>query len=257
LSRVEESAIKSTYRLRIEFERCEKKNEKSGPMFIPTFSYHKEEQPLKPTKIHYLSNPKPSFNPKRGVKRESPKPREEAFVCMFCGRAGHLDEFCFRRKRIGMRRVEYARNSCRDEFIDFRPHSYSHIPPSFYSRASSRMSSRAFSQFSYGPNHHSYGFGSRENRFERRRFGYGPRPHRGDRLSRRLGFLARGSYTHFKQRHLDGPRFSHRGSRPTRPSGDVQRTVKTSSALWLSARLLRFISLTPAFSHRYFLVLCM
>jgi hypothetical protein len=28
---------------------------------------------------------------------------------------------------------------------------------------------------------------------------------------------------------LDGPRFPHRGSRPTRPSGEVQRIVKTSS----------------------------
>jgi hypothetical protein len=25
--------------------------------------------------------------------KETPKPREEAFVCIFCGRAGHLDEF--------------------------------------------------------------------------------------------------------------------------------------------------------------------
>jgi hypothetical protein len=38
---------------------------------------------------------------------------------MFCGRAGHLDEFCFRHKRIERRRVEYARDSYRDEFIDF------------------------------------------------------------------------------------------------------------------------------------------
>jgi hypothetical protein len=41
-------------------------------------------------------NPKPSFNPKREARKETPKPRDEAFVCMFCGRAGHLDEFCFR-----------------------------------------------------------------------------------------------------------------------------------------------------------------
>jgi hypothetical protein len=41
-------------------------------------------------------NPKPSFNPKREGRKETPKPRDEAFVCMFCGRAGHLDEFCFR-----------------------------------------------------------------------------------------------------------------------------------------------------------------
>jgi hypothetical protein len=46
-------------------------------------------------------------------------------VCMFCGRAGHLDEFCFQRKRIERRRVEYARNSYRDEFLNLPPRSYS------------------------------------------------------------------------------------------------------------------------------------
>jgi hypothetical protein len=95
LSRVEESATKSTYRLGGGFERCEKKGEKSAPKFVPSSSYHKEEEALKPTKPHYPSNPKPSFNPKRQERKENPKPREEAFVCMFCGRAGHLDEFCF------------------------------------------------------------------------------------------------------------------------------------------------------------------
>jgi hypothetical protein len=109
LSRVEESATKSTYRLGVGFERCEKKGEKSAPKFIPSSSYHKEEEALKPTKAHYPSNSKSSFNPKREARKETPMPREEAFVCMFCGRAGHLDEFCFRRKRIKRRRVEYAR----------------------------------------------------------------------------------------------------------------------------------------------------
>jgi hypothetical protein len=136
LSRVEESAIKSTYILGVRFERCEKKGEKSAPKFVPSSSYHKEEEALKPTKAHYPSNPKPSFNTKRDVKRETPKPREEAFICMFCGRAGHLDEFCFRWKRIERRHVEYARDSYRDEFIDFPPCSYSRIPPRSYSRAS-------------------------------------------------------------------------------------------------------------------------
>jgi hypothetical protein len=121
LSRIEESATKSTYRLGVGFERCEKKGEKSAPKFVPSSSYHKEEEALKPTKAHYPSNPKPSFNPKRDVKRETPKPRNDAFICMFCGRAGHLDEFCFRRKRIERRRVEYDRNSYRDEFFDVPP----------------------------------------------------------------------------------------------------------------------------------------
>jgi hypothetical protein len=96
LSRVEESATKSTYRLGVVFERCEKKGENSAPKFVPSSSYHKEEEALKPTKAHYPSNPKSSFNPKREARKETTKPREEAFVCMFCGRAGHLDEFCFR-----------------------------------------------------------------------------------------------------------------------------------------------------------------
>jgi hypothetical protein len=167
LSWVEESATKSTYRLGVGFERCEKKGEKSAPKFVPNSSYHKEEEAVKPTKSHYPSNPKPSFNPKREVRKKTPKPRVEAFVCMFYGRASHLDEFCFRRKRIERRRVEYARDSYRDEFIDFLPRSYSHVPPRFYSRASPRTFSRAlphtFSsaspQFAHGPNHCSYDFG--------------------------------------------------------------------------------------------------
>jgi hypothetical protein len=50
-----------------------------------------------------------------------------------------------------------------------------------------------------------------------------------NRFPCRPGFPAGGSYTHFEPRHLDCPRFPRRGSRPTRPSGEVQRTVKTSS----------------------------
>jgi hypothetical protein len=65
-------------------------------------------------------------------------------VCMFCGRAGHLDEFCFRWKRIERRRVEYTRDSYRDKFIDFPPRSYSHVSPRFYSRASPRTFSLFF-----------------------------------------------------------------------------------------------------------------
>jgi hypothetical protein len=95
LSRVEESATKSTYRLGVGFERCEKKGEKSAPKFVPSSSYYKEEEALKQTKAYFPSNPKPSFNPWRGVKRESLKPRDKAFVCMFCGHTCYLDEFCF------------------------------------------------------------------------------------------------------------------------------------------------------------------
>jgi hypothetical protein len=169
LSRVEECATKSTYRLGVVLERCEDKGEKSAPKFIPSSTNHKEEATIKSTKAHYPSNPKSSFNLKREARKETPKPREETFICMFCGRAGHLDEFCFRRKRIERRHVEYARDSYRDEFIDFPPCSYSHVLPRFYSRASPRTFSRAlprtFSngspQFAHGPNHRSYGFDPR------------------------------------------------------------------------------------------------
>jgi regulator of replication initiation timing len=152
LSRVEESAIKSTYKLGVGFDRCENKGEKSAPKFIPSSNYHKEEEALKPTKTHYTSNLKSSFNPKREVRKESPKPREKVFVFIFCGHAGHLDEFCFHRKRIEKRHFEYARNSYRDEFFEF--------PPRSYSRASLRTSSCALSHFSHEPNHRSYDFGS-------------------------------------------------------------------------------------------------
>jgi hypothetical protein len=229
LSWVGESATKSTYRLDVGFERCDDKSEKSAPKFIPSSTYHKEKATIKSTKAHYPSNPKSSFNAKREVRKETPKPRDEAFICMFYGCAGHLDEFCFQRKRIERRRVEYARDSYRDEFTDFPPCSYSHVLPRFHSRASPRTFSRALPrtsssalpQFAHGPNHRSYGFGPRENRFEPRRFGYGPRPHRGDRFPRRSGFPTGRSFPHFEPRHIDGPRFPHRGSRPTRPSGEV------------------------------------
>jgi hypothetical protein len=151
LSKVEETATKSTYKLGVGFERCENKGEKSAPKFISSSTYHQEEKTIKSTKDHYPSNPKPSFNLKRDMRKETPKPREEAFVCMFCGRAGHLDEFWFRRKRIEKRHLDYAINSYCDEFSDFPPRSFSHALP--------RTSSRALSHFSHGPNHCSYGFG--------------------------------------------------------------------------------------------------
>jgi hypothetical protein len=140
LTRVEESATKSTYKLGVGFERCQDKGEKSTSKFIPSSNYHKEEETLKSTKTYYPSKPKPSFNPKREVRKETPKPREKTFICMFCGHAGHLDELFFHRKRIEKRRFDYARNSYRDEFIDFMP--------------------RASPRFFYGRNHHSYGLGS-------------------------------------------------------------------------------------------------
>jgi hypothetical protein len=152
LSKIEKSATKSTYKLGIGFEMYEDKGEKSASKFIPSSTYHQEEKTIKSNKAHYPSNPKPSFNPKREARKETPKPREKTFVCMFCGRVGHLEEFCFRRKRIEMMRFDYARNSYCDEFSNFLPRSFS--------RALPHTSSHALTQFAHGPNHCSYGFGS-------------------------------------------------------------------------------------------------
>jgi hypothetical protein len=114
-------------------------------------------------------------------------------------------------------------------FIDFPPHSYSHVPPRSYSRASPCISSRALSHLSHGPNHCSYGFGSRENHFETRPFGYDPCSHRGDRTPRRPGFPTGRSHTHLEPRHQDDPRFPHHVSCPTRRNGEMEKIVKTSS----------------------------
>jgi hypothetical protein len=95
LSRVEEGATKSTYKLGVGFERCEDKGENGAPKFIPSSTYHQEEKIIKSNKAHYPSNPKPSFSTMREVRKETPKSREEAFVCMFYGRVSYLYEFCF------------------------------------------------------------------------------------------------------------------------------------------------------------------
>jgi hypothetical protein len=80
LSRIKESVTKSTYRLGVGFERCEDKGEKSARKFILSSSYHKEEATIKSTKAHYPFNPKPSFNTKREVRKETPS-RERKLLC--------------------------------------------------------------------------------------------------------------------------------------------------------------------------------
>jgi hypothetical protein len=151
LSHVKESATKSTYKYGVGFERCEDKGGKSTPKFIPSSNYHQEEKTIKFIKTHYPSNPKPSFNPKREMRKETSNPREKAFICIFCGRACYLDEFCFCRKRTEKRRFDYARNSNHNEFTDFLPHSYSHALP---------RTPHVVSCFFHGPNHRSYSFDS-------------------------------------------------------------------------------------------------
>jgi hypothetical protein len=117
LSRVDECVTHSIHKLGLGYERCEDKGEISTK-FVHSSTYNDEEETLKAKQIPYPPNPNSSFNPKRDFKRETPKARDDAFICMFCGRAGHLDKFCFRRKIIERRCVEYDRNSYRDEFFD-------------------------------------------------------------------------------------------------------------------------------------------
>jgi hypothetical protein len=83
LSQVEESVTKSTYRLGVSFEMCEDKGEKSDPKFIPSSTYHKEEATVKPTNAHYPSNLKPSFNPKREARKETPSRERNLLFAYF------------------------------------------------------------------------------------------------------------------------------------------------------------------------------
>jgi hypothetical protein len=117
-----------------------------------------------------------------------------------------------------------------------------------------KSASGVLPQFAHGPNHHSYGFGPRENCFEPRRFDYGLRPHRCDRFLCRPGFPAEEAHTHFESRHLDVPCFPHRGSRPTRPNGELERIAKTSSGrmvkCWIHKIYLTNPSMEPSTPSR-------
>jgi hypothetical protein len=85
-------------------------------------------------------------------------------------------------------------------------------------------------------------------------FGYGSRPHRGDRFPRRPSFPVGGVHTHFEPRHLDGPRLPRHGSRPTRPNGELERIVKISSGrmvkCWISKIYLTNPSMEPSTPSR-------
>jgi hypothetical protein len=154
LSRVDKCVTRSIHKLGLDYERCEDKGEISIK-FVPSSAYKDNEETLKDKQILYPPNPKQSLNPKRAQKQTtnpSISNLDGIYMCMFCGRTSHLDEFCFRRKRMEKRCVDYARNSYLDEFSDFLPRSYS--------RASAHTSSHALSSFSHGSNHRSYGFDS-------------------------------------------------------------------------------------------------
>jgi hypothetical protein len=161
LSRVDECVTRSIYKLGLGCERCDPKGEISTK-FVPSSIYKDEKETLKAKPIPYPTNPKPSFKTKkiqRQTTNSSMPNLDGVYTCMFCGHAGHLGKFCFRRKRE-KRRFEYSRKSYHDELLDLPPHSYSHVPPHSYSRALPRTFSHALPSSSHGPNHRSYGFGS-------------------------------------------------------------------------------------------------
>jgi predicted nuclease with TOPRIM domain len=78
LSRVEESATKSTYKLGIGFERCEDKDEKSVHKFIPSSNYHQEEN----NQIHQSSLPSQSkaiLQPQERSEERNPQAERGSF----------------------------------------------------------------------------------------------------------------------------------------------------------------------------------
>ena len=82
-----------------------------------------EEETLKTKNTFYPHNPKPAFNPKKAPKPKETSsktsPREE-YICRFCGHAGHVDEFCFRCKRLERRQREYLKDAYLED-LDFLP----------------------------------------------------------------------------------------------------------------------------------------
>jgi hypothetical protein len=82
LSRVEESATRSTYRLGVGFERCEDKGEKSAPKFIPSSSYHKEEATINlPKLITHPTESHPSTKREKQGKKPPSRERKHLFAC--------------------------------------------------------------------------------------------------------------------------------------------------------------------------------
>jgi hypothetical protein len=108
LSRVDECVTRSIHKLGLGYERCEPKGEISTK-FVPSSTYKDEKETLKAKPIPYPPNPKPSFNPKK-VQRQTTNSSmhnlDGVYTCMFCGRASHLDKFCFQHKRIEKMRFE-------------------------------------------------------------------------------------------------------------------------------------------------------
>jgi hypothetical protein len=88
-----------------------------------------------------------------------------------------------------------------------------------------------------------------------RHFRYDPRPHRGDHFPRRPVFSASLAPT-LSQEIWAIHIFPIVVHVPLDQMGRCKVLSRLLLVAWLSAGFLRFISLTPALSHRLFLVLC-
>jgi hypothetical protein len=82
LSRVEESAPKSTYRLGVGFERCEDNGEKSAPKFIPAPPTTKRKQQSNPPK--FLTHPTQSHPSTQREKQGKKRPSRERKILFAC-----------------------------------------------------------------------------------------------------------------------------------------------------------------------------
>jgi hypothetical protein len=63
----------------------------------------KSEKASEEKPVEKLSGEKPSEQP-----QPKPKPKLVRFHCRYCGRDGHMDEFCFKRKREETMAKEWA-----------------------------------------------------------------------------------------------------------------------------------------------------
>jgi hypothetical protein len=150
---------------------------------------------------------------------------------MFCDRGGYFDEFFFCRKIIEKRRLDFARNSYRNEFIDFSPHSYSRASPHFL----------------HGPNYHSVVLVH-------------------ERTTLYLYALITAHILIMVIVFYVGTVFLLENfTRALSPDTWMVHVfsvmvhvplLRPPQVAWLSAAFLRFLSLTPALSHRPSLVLC-
>ena len=147
---------------------------------------------------------------------------------MFCGYAGHLDDFCFRCKRLERWQREYLRNAYHEN-IDFSPH----FAPCATPRSNHHSDDYRPRENGHAPprtNHHSYGYGLRENDFVSQCFSFDPRSlHHGDQYMCRHRYPSDGFYSHHEPRCFDRPCLPHCGSCSPRSSDDVHVATLTSS----------------------------